>query len=54
MKDNGLSDDDIRRILPAKRRVQGNVYDRVAKRYLSPEQAPKRRGRKPKQQKPEG
>jgi hypothetical protein len=53
MKDNGMSDEEIRKTLPAKRRLHGNVYDRVVKRFISPEGQPKRRGRKPKYAKPE-
>jgi len=49
MRSNGMTDDQIRRILPAKRKLQGNVYDVVVKKMLSAEQAPRRRGRKPKE-----
>ncbi len=50
MKSNGMSDEQIKKILPAKRKVLGNVYDIVVKRMLSPDQIPtKRRGRKPKE-----
>ncbi len=48
MKSNGMTNEQIKEILPAKRRAQGNVYDIVVKKLLSPEQAPKKRGRKPK------
>jgi DNA-binding transcriptional MerR regulator len=48
MKNNGMSDEQIKKTLPAKRKAQGNVYDNVVKKMLSPEQAPKKRGRKPK------
>ncbi|MGD0662934.1 MAG: hypothetical protein ABSD38_33200 [Syntrophorhabdales bacterium] len=48
MKSNGMSDEQIKKILPAKRRAQGNVYDNVVKRMLSSEEAPKKRGRKSK------
>ncbi len=49
MKSNGMTDEQIKKMLPAKRKAQGNVYDNVVKRMLSPEQAPKKRGRKPKE-----
>jgi hypothetical protein len=48
MKSNGMSDEQIKKILPAKRRAQGNVYDNVVKRMLSSEEAPKKRGTNPK------
>ncbi|MGD0230946.1 MAG: hypothetical protein ABSC19_11390 [Syntrophorhabdales bacterium] len=48
MKSNGMTDEQIKKILPAKRKAQGNVYDDVVKQMLSPERAPKKRGRKPK------
>lgn len=51
MRSNGMTDEQIRRILPAKRKQQGNVYDIVVKRMLPTEQAPRRRGRKPKGEK---
>ncbi len=40
MRSNGMTDEQIRRILPAKRKQQGNVYDIVVKRMLPTEQAP--------------
>jgi hypothetical protein len=49
MKSNGMTDEQIKKMLPAKRKAQGNVYDIVVKRMLSAEQAPKKRGRKPKE-----
>jgi len=49
MKSNGMTDEQIKKKLPAKRRAQGNVYDNVVKKMLSPEQAPKKRGRKPRE-----
>jgi len=48
MKNNGMTDEQIKDMLPAKKRAQGNVYDNVVKGLLSSEQAPKKRGRKPK------
>lgn len=48
MKSNGMTDEQVKKILPAKRKVHGDVYDIVAKKMLSPEQAPTKRGRKPK------
>jgi hypothetical protein len=47
MKNNGMTDEQIKKMLPAKRRAQGNIYDNVVKKMLSSEQAPKKRGRKP-------
>ena len=49
MKSNGMSDEQIKKMLPTKRKVQGNVYDVFVKKMMSPEQAPKRRGRKAKE-----
>jgi hypothetical protein len=49
MKAHGMPDEQIKKILPTKRKVQGNVFDIVVKKMLSPEQAPKRRGRKPRE-----
>lgn len=48
MKSNGMTDEQIKKILPAKRKAQGNVFDNVVKRMLSSEEAPKKRERKPK------
>jgi hypothetical protein len=48
MKSNGMTDEQIKKILPAKRKAQSNVFDNVVKRMLSSEGAPKKRGRKPK------
>jgi transposase len=48
MKSNGMTDEEIKKILPAKRKAQGNVFDIVVKKMLSPEQASRKRGRKPK------
>ena len=45
MKSNGMTDEQIKKILPVKRKAQGNVYDNVVKGMLSSEQAPKKRGR---------
>jgi hypothetical protein len=47
MKAHGMSDEQIKKILPTKRRVQSNVFDAVVKKMLSSEQAPKKRGRQP-------
>ncbi len=49
MKAHGVPDEQIKKILPTKRRVQSNVFDSVVKKMLSSEQAPKRRGRKPRE-----
>jgi hypothetical protein len=49
MKSNGMTDEQIKKVLPAKRKAQSSVFDNVVKRMLSSEQAPKKRGRKPKQ-----
>lgn len=49
MKSNGMTDEQIKKTLPAKRKAQGNVYDIVVKRMLSSEEVPKKRGRKPKE-----
>jgi DNA-binding transcriptional MerR regulator len=49
MKVHGMSDEQIKKILPTKRKVQSNVFDTVVKKMLSSEQAPKRRGRKPRE-----
>ena len=49
MKNHGMTDEQIKKILPIKRKVQGNVYDIVVKKMLSSEQTPKRRGRKPRE-----
>ena len=47
MKAHGMTDEQIKKILPTKRRVQSNVFDTVVKKMWSSEQAPKKRGRKP-------
>ena len=49
MKAHGMPDEQIKKILPTKRKVQSNVFDIVVKKMFSPEQAPKRRGRKPRE-----
>ncbi len=49
MKSNGMTDEQTKRILPSKRKAQHNVYDAVVKKMLSSEQAPKKRGRKPRE-----
>ena len=49
MKAHGMTDKQIKEMLPAKRTVQGNAYDTVVRKLLSSEQAPKRRGRKPRE-----
>ncbi|MGD0229567.1 MAG: hypothetical protein ABSC19_04305 [Syntrophorhabdales bacterium] len=49
MKSNGMTDEQIKNILPGKRKAQGNVYDNIVKKMLSSEQAPGRRRRKPKE-----
>lgn len=51
MKSNGMTDEQIKKALPAKRKARGNVYDVVVKKMFSPEEAPKakRRSRKPKE-----
>jgi hypothetical protein len=48
MRSNGMTDEQIKRILPAKRKLQGNVYDIVVKKMMPAEKTPRRRGRKPK------
>jgi hypothetical protein len=48
MRSNGMTDEQIKRMLPAKRKLQGNVYDIVVKKMMPAEKAPRRRGRKPK------
>ncbi|MGD0232898.1 MAG: hypothetical protein ABSC19_21530 [Syntrophorhabdales bacterium] len=49
MKAHGMTDEQIKKTLPIKRKVHGNVYDIVVKKMLAPERAPKRRGRKPRE-----
>jgi len=49
MKSNGMTDEQIKKALPAKRKVQGNAYDVVVKKMLSSGQTRKRRGRKAKE-----
>ena len=49
MKKHGMSAEQIKKLLPTKRKVPANVFDIVVKRLQSPEQAPKKRGRKPKE-----
>ena len=49
MKNHGMTDEQIKKTLPIKRKVPGNVYDIVVKKMLAPERAPKRRGRKPRE-----
>jgi len=49
MKSNGMSDEQIKKILPTKRKAHGNVYDVLVKKMLSSGQAPRRRGRKAKE-----
>jgi hypothetical protein len=46
MKKQDMSDEMIKKLLPAKRKVQQNVYDAVVGRLMSAEPAPKRRGRR--------
>ena len=48
MKKQGMSDETIKKLLPAKRKVQQNAYDAVVSRLMSAEPAPKRRGRRAK------
>ncbi|MGD0230897.1 MAG: hypothetical protein ABSC19_11130 [Syntrophorhabdales bacterium] len=48
MKKQGMSDEQINKWLPAKRRTRRNVYDIVVGRLLSTEPARKRRGRRAK------
>ena len=48
MKKQDMSDEMIKKLLPAKRKVQQNVYDAVVGRLMSAEPAPKRRGRRAK------
>lgn len=52
MKSNGMTDEQIKKILPAKRKAQGNVYDMVVRKMLSLGHAPRKRGRKPKVDEP--
>ena len=47
MKAHGMTDEEIKKLLPTKRRVSSNVFDAVVKKMLSSEQAPKKRGRRP-------
>ena len=49
MKSNGMTDEQIKTILPARRRAQGNVYDNVVEKLLSSERTPGTRRRKPKE-----
>jgi len=49
MKAHGMIDEQIKKILPTKRKVQGNAYDVVVKKMLSSGQTRKRRGRKAKE-----
>jgi hypothetical protein len=49
MKSNGMTDEQIKKILPTKRKAHGNVYDVLVKKMLSSGQAPRRRGRKAKE-----
>ncbi len=49
MKAQGMTDAQIRDVLPTKRRAQANVYDNIVRKMLSVEPAPKRRGRKPRE-----
>lgn len=49
MKSNGMTDEQVKRMLPVKRKLQGTVYDIVVKKIMSAEQAPRRRGRKPRE-----
>ena len=49
MKANEMTDEQIKKALPAKRKVQGNAYDVVVKKMLSSGQTRKRRGRKAKE-----
>ena len=48
MKSNGMTDEQMKKMLPAKRRVQSNPYDVVVRKMLS-SGIPKRRGRKAKE-----
>jgi hypothetical protein len=48
MKSNGMSDEQIKKVLPTKRKAQGDAYDIVVKKMLSSGQTPRRRGRKAK------
>ena len=48
MKKQGMSDEQINKWLPTKRRTRRNVYDIVVGRLLSTEPARKRRGRRAK------
>ena len=45
MKSNGMTDQQIKKVIPAQRKVRANVFDLVVKKMLSSEQAPKKRGR---------
>jgi hypothetical protein len=49
MKANGMTDQQIKNIFPAKRKVRGNAFDVVVRKMLSSGQAPKKRGRKAKE-----
>ena len=46
MKSNGMTDEQIKKILPATEKSQGNVFDNVVKEMLASEDAPKREGKK--------
>lgn len=48
MKKQGVSDDMIKKLLPTRRRTAGNIFDIVARKLMSSEPVPKRRGRKAK------
>jgi mannitol-specific phosphotransferase system IIBC component len=48
MKKQGMSDEMIKKLLPARRKVQQNVYEAVVSRLMSAEPALKRRGRRAK------
>jgi hypothetical protein len=48
MKKQGMSDEQINKLLPAKIRTRRNVYNIVVGRLRSAEPARKKRGRKPK------
>jgi transposase len=52
MKKQGMTDELIKKILPAKRKVTANVFDLVVKKLQAGEQAPKGKGGRPRKVRP--
>ena len=46
MKAHGMTNEQVKEALPAKRRAQGSVIDSVVKKMFASEETPKERGRK--------